>query len=114
MHTNLKADRPIRLALTQVYGLGPSTAQQLCDQLGFHPKVTTGSLKAGHWDQLARIVSAYHITGAELKRVQAEDIQRTVRMSSYKGFRFTQGLPLRGQRTHTNARTARKHRRLKR
>ena len=58
--------------------------------------------------QLARVMSHYHITGQELERLISQDITRFVRIGVYKGFRFTQGLPVRGQRTHTNAKTREK------
>jgi small subunit ribosomal protein S13 len=108
MQKNLRPHTRIRRALTQIYGINVFLANQLCDQLGFKSTMQVRQLSAAHLDKLARIVGHYHLTGQDLQRLIAQDISRYVRIGIYKGFRFTQGLPVRGQRTHTNAQNARR------
>jgi small subunit ribosomal protein S13 len=108
MQQNLRPHVNMRKALTQIFGIGSFVANQLCDQLGFSRTMLVKQASPAQLDQLARVIGHYHVTGQELKRLIDQDIARYVRISIYKGFRFTQGLPVRGQRTHTNARNTRK------
>ncbi len=108
MQQNLHPQMKMRRALAQIYGIGLFTANQLCDQLGLRANIAVKNMSAVQFDQLARVMSHYHITGQELERLVNQDITRFVRIGVYKGFRFTQGLPVRGQRTHTNAKNTRK------
>jgi small subunit ribosomal protein S13 len=108
MQTHIRAHVDMRKALTQIYGIGMPLSLQLCDEMGFRRTMKVKHVRASQLDRLSRIISRYHVTGQELKRAVTDRIVRFVRVSAYKGFRFTQGLPVRGQRTHTNARTVRK------
>lgn len=108
MQHNLRPHLKMRKALTQLFGIGLFVSNQLCDQMGFSKNMLVRRVNATQLDRLARVIGHYHVTGQELKRLVAQDIARFVRISAYKGFRFTQGLPVRGQRTHTNARSTRK------
>ena len=108
MQQNLNPNLKIRKALTQIYGIGSFGSNQLCDQLGLRTHMIVKNMSASQFDQLARVLSHYHMTGQELQRALNQDISRFVRISSYKGFRFTQGLPVRGQRTHSNGKNTRK------
>ena len=108
MQQNLRPQMKMRRALVQIYGIGLFTANQLCDQLGLRANIAVKNMSAAQFDQLALVMSHYHITGQELERLISQDITRFVRIGVYKGFRFTQGLPVRGQRTHTNAKNTRK------
>ena len=107
MQQNLRPNIKVRTALTQIYGIGSFTANQVCDQLGLRSSLLVKHLNRAQLDQLARVINRFHVTGQELERVIQQDISRFVRISIYKGFRFTQGLPVRGQRTRTNGRTRR-------
>jgi small subunit ribosomal protein S13 len=108
MQQNLRPHVNMRKALTQIFGIGPFISHQLCDQLGFSRIMPVKQVSRSQLDQLGRVIGRYHVTGQELKRLVAQDIARFARISNYKGFRFAQGLPVRGQRTHTNARSTRK------
>lgn len=108
MQQNLRPHVKIRKALTQIYGIGFFVSNQLCDQMGFSRTMLVKQVNVSQLDRLARIIGRYHVTGKELQRSIDQSIERFVRISNYKGFRFTQGLPVRGQRTHTNARSTRK------
>lgn len=108
MQHNLRPHVRIRKALLQIFGIGFFVANQLCDHMGFSHNMRVTRVSVTQWDQLARVIGHYHVTGQELARLITQDSARFVRISAYKGFRFTQGLPVRGQRTHTNARNARR------
>lgn len=71
-------------------------------------KIKIGDLSGLQIDKLQRIVQHFHVTGTELKRLLAQDVKRYIDIGVYKGFRFNQGLPVRGQRTHTNAQNTRR------
>ena len=94
--------------MAQIYGINLFLANQICDQIGLSSNAKIGELSALQIDKLQRIVQHFHVTGTELKRLLAQDIKRFVDIGIYKGFRFNQGLPVRGQRTHTNAHNARR------
>jgi small subunit ribosomal protein S13 len=108
MQQNLRPHVNVRKALTQIYGMHLYLSNKLCDQMGFSSIMLVKHLRASHVDQMARMIGHSFATGQELQRIIGQDIARFVRIGSYKGFRFTQGLPVRGQRTHTNARNARR------
>jgi small subunit ribosomal protein S13 len=108
LQTNLKPRTNLRKALTQIYGINHFVSNYCCDILGLRSNIIVKNISEGRLAHLARLISQFHVTGSELRRLLNEDIARFVRIGSYKGFRFTQGLPLRGQRTHTNARNARR------
>jgi small subunit ribosomal protein S13 len=108
LQTNLKPRTNLRRALTQIYGINHFLSNYCCDILGLRSNIIVKNISEERLAHLARIINRFHITGGELKRILNEDVARFVRIGSYKGFRFTQGLPLRGQRTHTNAQNARR------
>jgi len=98
----------LRRALRTIYGIGGFLADQICDQLGFPSGLTVGELSLEQKDRLGRILQYYYVTEAELRKQTADAWTRCIQIGCYRGIRVTQRLPLRGQRTHTNARTARK------
>ena len=75
-------------SITQIYGIGLFTANQLCDQLGLRANIAVKNMSAAQFDQLARVMSHYHITGQELERLISQDITRFVKIGVYKGFSF--------------------------
>jgi small subunit ribosomal protein S13 len=97
--------------LCQIYGIGKRKASQLCAQIGISE---THNRQNGHThttltrfqlDQLNQFISLHYTVDSELRRTITHDIKRTQSCGSYRGLRHTAGLPVRGQRTHTNART---------
>ena len=108
LQQNLRSDKKVRTELTKIYGINFFLANQICDQLGLNSNLKIGDLSALQIDKMIRIVQHFHITGTELKRLLTQDIQRYISIGIYKGFRFNQGLPVRGQRTHTNAQNTRR------
>ena len=102
---DLPRNKRMEVALTYIYGIGPTRAKELLEKTGISPDLRTDNLTD---DQLAAlrdaIESSYTVEGDLRREVQA-DIRRKIEIGSYKGLRHRRGLPVRGQRTKTNART---------
>lgn len=103
--TEIPDNKPNRIALTYIYGIGPKFAADICKELELDPQQRAVELNE---DQLAAIAglleSKYIIEGALRRQVQ-QNIARLRDIRSYRGDRHRRGLPVRGQRTQTNART---------
>lgn len=108
LNTNLNNKKKIKNALSDIYGLGPHTCYQLCDLLGISTERRLKQLSSKQLEQLTQLVNQNYNIGGEIKRSTLKNIQRLIKIASYRGFRHTEGLPIRGQRTHGNSRTARK------
>lgn len=109
LNTNIADNKSLINALGKIYGLEKGLNIQICDQLGFSARLKYKNLNANTKDKLSRCISQKYLTGLELKRVEKRNKSRYITINSYKGFRYIQALPCRGQRTHGNARTARKN-----
>ncbi|MGB5211026.1 MAG: 30S ribosomal protein S13 [Gammaproteobacteria bacterium] len=92
------------IALTHIYGIGRSTARKICAAAGIEPDVKIKDLSEPEVDQIRAIVSKHMVEG-DLRRDISMNIKRLMDLGSYRGIRHRRGLPLRGQRTRTNART---------
>lgn len=106
--TNLRANKKTRQALQEIFGVGPHIAHLVCDQLGLSPHHCVKDLTRFQVKQLSKIFSQFFLVGNDLKRLIQGNIKRFVHIGCYKGFRHVQGLPVRGQRTHTNSQTSRR------
>lgn len=98
-------DRPTFIALQYLYGVGPKVAQELCRKAGVEPQKRAREL---HEDELARLTALLdkdYVVEGQLHRQLAQNISRLKDINSYRGIRHRRGLPVRGQRTRTNART---------
>jgi len=113
LNQNLQDFQNIRRALQKIYGLGSFLSHQICDQLGFSQKALVKDLTSFQKDQLVRIFQNYYYSGSELQRMVDYDIKRLITIGSYRGFRHAASLPVRGQRTKTNAQTQRRSRKAK-
>ena len=102
---DLPRNKRMEIALTYIYGIGATRAKELLEKTGISPDLRTDNLSD---DQLAAlrdaIESSYTVEGDLRREVQA-DIRRKIEIGSYQGMRHRRGLPVRGQRTKTNART---------
>lgn len=107
-NTNLNNKKKVEVALTSIYGIGLKVAEDICTKLGIGNSVRIKQLTNTQLEKLTNILSQSKSIGLELKQQKRKNIQRLVKIASYRGFRHTEGLPSRGQRTHGNARTARK------
>ena len=110
LNQNFANDQKIRKELQKLYGIGRFLADQIRDQLGFHEQMRIHELSGAQKEQLVRVLSQYYFTGSELRRLLTQDIQRLKHIGCYRGFRHALGLPVRGQRTKTNSRSARRNR----
>ncbi len=103
---DLPRDKRIEIALTYIYGIGRTTAQQLLETTGVSPDTRVHALAD---DELVKLRDAIEATGlkieGDLRREVQADIRRKIEIGSYQGRRHRMGLPVRGQRTKTNART---------
>lgn len=104
----LVPDEQVRISSTKMDGIGPKKAIQLCYRLGLSGKIKINELTKYQIDQIEQMIGQDHLVHWELRRGSRADIERLIYISPYRGIRHQDGLPLRGQRTHTNARTFRK------
>jgi small subunit ribosomal protein S13 len=108
LNTNLNSKKKIFIALTDIYGLGKHNSYQICDLLGVSVDRRLKQFSTLQLEQLTQLVNQNYNIGSEIKRSTLKNIQRFIKIASYRGFRHTEGLPVRGQRTHGNSRTRRK------
>ena len=101
---NLPNNKRIEIALTYIYGLGTSRAQEIIEKSGISPDVRVKDLTENEVNILRREVEQYMVEGDLRRRVQAS-IQRLKDINTYRGSRHRKRLPVRGQRTRANART---------
>jgi len=92
------------ISLTHIYGVGKTMALQLCDAVSIAPSTKIGDLSEEEMDKLRNEVSKLSVEG-DLRREVSMNIKRLLDLGCYRGLRHRKGLPLRGQRTKTNART---------
>jgi small subunit ribosomal protein S13 len=102
---DLPRDKRLEVALTYVYGIGRTRAQQSCAQTGISPDLRVKDLTDDDLVKLRDWIDATYKTEGDLRREVAADIRRKVEIGCYQGLRHRRGLPVHGQRTHTNART---------
>lgn len=108
LNTNLNSKKKLFIALTEIYGLGNHNAFQICDLLGISVDKRLKQLSSQQLENLTQLVNQNYNIGSEIRRSTLKNIQRLIKIASYRGFRHTEGLPVRGQRTHGNSRTRRK------
>ena len=101
---NLPNQKHIWIALTSVYGIGRPTARRLCAIAGVKPGAKVKDLTDAEVDRLRMEVSKLTVEG-DLRRQVAMNVKRLMDLGTYRGGRHRRGLPVRGQRTRTNART---------
>ena len=94
----------MEIALTYIYGIGRSTARKVLREAGVDFDVKTDDLPEDDLGKLRRVIDGFKVEG-DLRRDVALNIKRYVDLGAYRGLRHRKNLPVRGQRTHTNART---------
>jgi len=108
---NLPVSKQIWVALSSsIYGIGRTRAYKICEAAGVAPNMVVKELQSDQEEALRREVSKFKIEG-DLRREISMNIKRLIDLKSYRGLRHLRGLPVRGQRTHTNARTRKGRRR---
>ena len=109
LNTILPDNKKCILALNEIYGLGNNLAEQICEQLGISSNVKCKNLNNNQLDRLTQCISQNYLTADHLKEKINKNKRHFISINSYKGFRYIERLPCRGQRTHGNAQTARKN-----
>ena len=110
LNTNLKNNKRVVFALCEIYGIGKVLSSQICESLGFSEKLKVSSLTNLQIQQLSQIITQNFLIGGDKKRDLRNNKNRLRYIGCYRGFRHNIGLPVRGQRTHGNARTVRRMR----
>jgi len=98
-------DRPTLISLTYLYGVGPKIARDLCHKAGVDPHVRARELREDELARLAALLDKDYVVEGQLRRQRSQNIARLKDIGCYRGLRHRRGLPVRGQRTRTNART---------
>ena len=98
-------NRPTAISLTYLYGVGPQTAAELCRKANIDPTMRAKDLKEEEVAKLAALLDNDYIVEGQLRRQVNQNIARLREIGCYRGIRHRKGLPVRGQRTKTNART---------
>ena len=101
---NLPTNKHIEIALTSIYGIGRPTSQKICDEASVGRMVKVRDLSEEDAEKLRSQVARFEVEG-DLRRDVSMNIKRLMDLGSYRGMRHRRGLPVRGQRTSTNART---------
>ncbi|HEX9866553.1 MAG TPA: 30S ribosomal protein S13 [Acidimicrobiia bacterium] len=108
---DLPRDKRLEIGLTYIFGIGLTRAQKICADTGVDPDTRIRQLTDDEVTRIRRHIEANFEVEGDLRREIQQDIKRKIEIGSYQGIRHRRGLPVRGQRTHTNART-RKGRRV--
>jgi small subunit ribosomal protein S13 len=104
---DLPRDKRIEVALTYIFGIGPFKAKQIISKTRLNADTRTRDLTEEEIGRLREEIDRNHQVEGDLRREVAMNIKRLIEIGSYRGIRHRRGLPLRGQRTKTNARTRR-------
>jgi small subunit ribosomal protein S13 len=98
-------DKPTHIALRYIYGIGPTLALELCDKAHIDPQRKARELTDDEISRLSSLLDHDYVVEGQLRRLIQQNIQRLKDINCYRGIRHRKGLPVRGQRTRTNART---------
>ena len=102
---NIPTGKKIHIALTYIFGIGPKIADDLCSQAEIDKTKRVNELKDDELNKIREIIDQKHVVEGDLRRKVSMDIKRLNDLGCYRGLRHRKKLPVRGQRTHTNART---------
>ena len=102
---DLPAKKRTEIGLTYIYGIGRTRALSLCHRAGVNPDTKISDLTEEEINKIRTIIEAEGAVEGDLRKETSMIIKRLIEMGAYRGLRHRRGLPVRGQRTHTNART---------
>ncbi|MEL6877213.1 MAG: 30S ribosomal protein S13 [Pseudomonadota bacterium] len=102
---NIPTNKRVIIALTYIHGIGRTTAVKIADKLGIDHTARVQDLTDEEVLRIRETIDADHTVEGDLRRNTAMNIKRLMDLRTYRGLRHRNGLPVRGQRTHTNART---------
>ena len=102
---NIPTNKRVEIALTYIHGIGRTKAREITEKLKIAPERRVQDLSDSEVLQIRETVDAEHTVEGDLRRTVSMNIKRLMDLACYRGLRHRKGLPVRGQRTHTNART---------
>lgn len=102
---DLPREKRVEIGLTYIYGIGRTSATKICEQAGVNPSTRVRDLTEDEVTKLRDIIAEEYTTEGDLRRERRQNTARLMEIGCYRGLRHRRGLPVHGQRTHTNART---------
>ena len=102
---NIPTGKRVEIALTYIFGIGRTKAQMICQTVGIPPERRVNQMTDDEVLRIREVIDRELMVEGDLRREVAMNIKRLTDLGSYRGIRHRKGLPVRGQRTHTNART---------
>jgi len=102
---DIPREKRLEISLTYIYGIGPTLAKKVCAAVEIDKNTRVRDLTEEEVSKIRAYIDATHKVEGDLRREVAGDIKRKIEIGCYQGIRHRRGLPVRGQRTHTNART---------
>ena len=102
---NIPTNKRVGVALTDIHGIGPAKAKEIVAKIGLPEERRVNQLTEAEVSQIREVIDRDYMVEGDLRRVVAMNIKRLMDLGCYRGLRHRRGLPVRGQRTHTNART---------
>ena len=102
---NIPTNKRVTIALRYIHGIGPAKAMEICEKVGIPNERRVNELSDAEVIQIREAIDSDYMVEGDLRRETAMNIKRLMDLGCYRGLRHRRGLPVRGQRTHTNART---------
>jgi small subunit ribosomal protein S13 len=102
---DIPREKRVEISLRYIYGIGPTVAKQVCSETSVDPDTRVRNLTDEEVNRIRAYIEQHLKVEGDLRREVAQDIKRKMEIGCYQGLRHRRGLPVRGQRTHTNART---------
>ena len=102
---DLPRDKRVEIGLTYIYGIGNTSAKEILAEAGVNPDTRVKDLTEDEAGKIRKIIEAKYLVEGDLSREVSMNIKRLMEIGSYRGIRHRRGLPVRGQKTKTNART---------
>ena len=102
---NIPTNKRVEIALTYIHGIGDTFAKQICEKIEIPRERRVNELSDAEVIQIREVIDADYMVEGDLRREVGMNIKRLMDLACYRGLRHRRGLPVRGQRTHTNART---------
>ena len=102
---NIPSNKRVKISLRYIFGIGPTKAQEICTKLAIAEERRVNQLSDDEIQKIRQLIEADYRVEGDLRREVAMNIKRLMDLGCYRGLRHRKGLPVRGHRTHTNART---------
>jgi len=102
---DLPKNKRVEVALAYIVGIGPTTSKRILAEAGINPDTRTDVLTEDQVGQIRKVIDASYAVEGDIRREVSQNIKRLMDLGTYRGLRHRKGLPVRGQRTRTNAKT---------